>query len=195
MNAFDLLILVTLGFSTLIGFARGFVREFFGLGAWGGAVFIAIQDYALPRELLGKWITDPMLLKIGSMFSVFCVALIFFLCIAQWISIIVQQSFAQSVDRSLGLVFGLFRGAILICGAYMGALVLFPISQVPPIVNTSKSIAWLNRGVLFAAPLAPSAVRQGAWFVKNIQTLTPEHFSSDDLSKSLSEPPTVIIPD
>jgi membrane protein required for colicin V production len=191
-NAFDLLILVTLGFSILIGFSRGFVRELFGLGAWGGAGFMAMQKYAWPEEFLAQWIHDPKIAQPASMFLVFLIALILFLCIAQWLSLIIQESFAQTIDRSLGLVFGFFRGIFIICAVYMGALILFSAHRVPAIVSSSKSVIWLNRGVVFMEPLSPKFVRTAPLFMKNIMLLKPAQLSADDLTQSLAAPTPAI---
>jgi membrane protein required for colicin V production len=187
-NAFDLLILVTVCFSILIGAFRGFVREVFGLLAWIGAAWITIHHYQWSSNFLGQWIRDPIILNAASRFSVFCIMLIMLLCIAQWFSIMVQKTFAHSVDRSLGLVFGFFRGLLVVCGAYMASMFIFPIEKIPTIVTSSKSLSWLNRGVLIGASFAPRSVLDNPVFVKNLQELSPPALPSEQLSNSLSAP-------
>jgi len=188
-NAFDLLIVVTLVFSILIGVTRGFVRELFGLSAWGGAFFIAQQDYQWPKDFFIQWIKDPIILQAVGFFLVFCIALIMFLCLAQWLSMLIQKSFAKTVDQSLGLVFGFLRGLCVICVSYLGSLLLFSADKIPTIVHQSKSIAWLNQGVLLSAPLLPKSLRNNPILIENLEDLKPTPIDSQQLTHSLSAPP------
>lgn len=187
-NAFDLLILVTIGFSLLIGFARGFVREIFGLGAWVGSALVAKQDFQWPKDFFGQWIKDPSILQASGFFSIFCITLIVFLCLAQWLSMMVQKSFAKTVDQSLGLVFGFARGLCLICFAYLGALALFPSDKIPFIVNGSKSVTWLNHAAFFCANRLPESLKNNPTLLRNLRELQAPPMSSTDLTQSLSSP-------
>jgi membrane protein required for colicin V production len=190
-NAFDLLILVTLGFSILIGAFRGFVREVFGLIAWFGAIWTTIHHYHWATNFFAQWIRDPMILNGASRFSVLCITLMILLFIAQWLSTMVQQTFAQSVDRSLGLVFGFFRGLLVVCGTYMASMLIFPIDKIPTIVTSSKSLSWLNRGVLMGAAFAPKVVRDNPIFIKNLKELAPPALAQEALTDSLCAPKPV----
>jgi membrane protein required for colicin V production len=187
-NTFDLLILVTLGFSLLIGFARGFVREIFGLGAWLGAALVAKKDFQWPKDFFAQWIDNPSILQAAGFFSVFCLTLVVFLCLAQWLSMMVQKSFAKTVDQSLGLVFGFVRGLALICGAYVGTLLMFPSDRIPVIVNCSKSVTWLNHAAFFCAKHLPESLKNNDLLIKNLKDLDIAPVQSDALTQSLSAP-------
>lgn len=187
-NAFDLLLVVTLGFSMIMGFARGFVREFLGLFAWAGAVWVTTRGYMWPSVFFSPWITEPAILKLISSLSVFCLSLVVFLFLVQWLSYSIQNSMAQSVDRSLGIVFGLVRGFCIVCGAYIGSL-FFMLPQVqPPIIQLSKSYPLLNKGALFFAPLLPQALQKQEPFQKSMQELKSALLGAQELSKKLSAP-------
>ncbi len=187
-NTFDLLILVTLGFSLLIGFSRGFVREIFGLGAWLGAALVAKKDFQWPKDFFSQWIDNPSILQAAGFFSVFCLTLVVFLCLAQWLSIMVQKSFAKTVDQSLGLVFGFIRGLALICGAYVGTLIMFPSDRIPIIVNCSKSVTWLNHAAFFSAQHLPESLKNHDLLIKNLKELDLSPMNSNALTRSLSAP-------
>jgi membrane protein required for colicin V production len=187
-NTFDLLILVTLGFSLLIGFSRGFVREIFGLGAWLGAALVAKKDFQWPKDFFSQWIDNPSILQAAGFFSVFCLTLVVFLCLAQWLSIMVQKSFAKTVDQSLGLVFGFIRGLALICGTYVGTLIMFPSDRIPIIVNCSKSVTWLNHAAFFCAKHLPESLKNHNLLIKNLKELDLSPMNSNALTRSLSAP-------
>ncbi len=165
------------------------MREVFGLGAWGGAVFVAKKDYQWPKDFFAQWIRDPAILNGAGFFSVFCIALIVFLCIAQWLSMVIERSFAQTVDRSLGLVFGFFRGLCVICGTYMGSIILFSADKIPIIVSTSKSAAWLNHAVILCTPLVERSLSNNPKFIKNLRDVQPPKTSPQHLTHALSSPP------
>ncbi|MBM3631423.1 MAG: CvpA family protein [Alphaproteobacteria bacterium] len=187
-NTFDLLILVTLGFSLLIGFARGFVREVFGLCAWLGAALVAKQDFQWPKDFFAQWIDNPSILQAAGFFLVFCLTLVVFLFLAQWLSMVVQKSFAKTVDQSLGLVFGFVRGLSLICGSYVGALILFPSDKIPIIVTCSKSATWLNHAAFFCAKHLPESLKKNELLIKNLKDLDLSPIHSNALTQSLSAP-------
>lgn len=188
-NAFDLLILVTVGFSILIGLARGFVREVFGMAAWAGAVLVARRDYQWPKDFFMQWIKAPHLLYAAGFFTVFCLTLIVFLSLAQGLSIMVQKSFAKTVDQSLGLVFGFLRGIGVVCATYMASLFLFSADKIPSVVNHSKSVTWLRRAVILAHPLVPESLKNNEKWIQNLQDLRPPTLSSEGFTQILSSPP------
>lgn len=187
-NAFDLLLLVTLFFSMIIGFVRGFVRESLGLGAWGGALWIAMQDYQWPKQILAHWIKDPMILKAVSFVCIFCTALVLLLALAQWISYYIQSSIARSIDRSLGIVFGFIRGLSVICLVYLGSVFFITPQTQPSIVQLSKSYSHLNKGALFLAPFLPAFFKDQEVFKNNLKELQTPEPSAEGLSQDLSAP-------
>lgn len=155
-NIFDIFLLVVLAISALIGFVRGFVRESLGLAAWGGAALLALKDFAWPRTLFSSWISDEGLQHIAGQVLVFFVSLVCFLIIAQILAQYVQNSLAQGIDRSLGVTFGLVRGAGFLSIFYMGMLFFVPISKHPAVVTTSWGMPYLQDGAVFIKKFLPA---------------------------------------
>ena len=151
MTWVDLVVLAVLAVSALFAFMRGLVREVLGLAAWVGAIFAGV--WALPRvrpqfqEWLGTspWI-DPVAFAV-----VFILCLIVLLLISRWISALVRASPIGGLDRTLGLVFGLARGAALIIIAYILGGLVQHVEQWP------KSCWRLAPFIL------PTAERSGRW--------------------------------
>jgi membrane protein required for colicin V production len=190
-TAFDLLLVVTLIFSMLIGLARGFVREFFGLLAWVGALFLGSKEHHWFSHWISSWIHEPILVKIISHFCFFVFFLIVFLLIAQWLSCYIKNSMAQSIDRSLGIVFGFVRGLGVICAFYIGSLFFVLPEKQPMIVKMSKSYTLLNKSAFFLEGLMPHMLRDKTFFQKSIQELRPEEISAQQLTRELSAPPII----
>lgn len=121
---FQLLDLILLGImliSGLLALMRGFTREVLTLVAWGGAAiatYYAIQQQAL-IDLALPYIDKPMLAKVAVGAGVFIIVLILISLISVKISDAVVDSSVGAFDRTLGFLFGLGRGFVLVVIAYL----------------------------------------------------------------------------
>lgn len=156
MTWVDLAVLGVLAVSALVAFLRGLVREVLGLAAWVGAIFAGI--WALPRvrpkfqDWLGTspWI-DPVAFAV-----VFIISLIVLLLLSRWISALVRASPIGGLDRTLGLVFGLARGAALIIIAYILGGLVQHVDQWPKAVLEARSIYFAYQGATWAVEHMPT---------------------------------------
>src|SRR6202522_73995 len=114
-TAFDYAVMAVIGLSALRGGWRGFLSEIFGLIGWVAAFLIACHfvSYVVPYMAarwpggaLTQWLLAFALLIIGVMLVVGVANAL--------LSRLVQVSGLSGVDRSLGLMFGLVRGVILV---------------------------------------------------------------------------------
>ncbi|BDB96520.1 CvpA family protein [Candidatus Hydrogenosomobacter endosymbioticus] len=187
-NFFDVFLLSVVCVSAIIGFARGFVREVLGFCSWGGAAYLMFQKFEAPMQILGQFISNQVMLRVASQAAVFLVALICFLVISQLISSFVQNSVVHGIDRSIGLIFGLFRAAFFICAFYLALLVLVPNKELPSIVEASKSISLVQRGAIFLQSLLPDSFREHFDFDKKVKYIMDKWKSAQDLTDALSDP-------
>jgi membrane protein required for colicin V production len=106
-TAFDYAVMAVIGLSALRGTWRGFLSEIFGLIGWIAAFFIACRfvGYVVPY-IPSTWPLAFALVVIG----VVLVASV----LNALLSRLVQATGLSGVDRSLGLMFGLVRGVILV---------------------------------------------------------------------------------
>ena len=140
MTWVDLVVLAVLAVSALLAFARGLVREILGLGAWVGAALAA--SWGLPaarphaQAMLGNsaWV-DPVTFGV-----LFLITLIILIIVSRAISRIVRASPLGGVDRTLGLVFGLARGAALVVLAYIVTGMVLPIDRWPDPVLHARAL-------------------------------------------------------
>ncbi|KWA14420.1 bacteriocin production protein [Burkholderia cepacia] len=115
LTAFDYAVLAVIVLSALRGAWRGFVSEIFGLIGWIAAIVIAGRYVGLvvpyipanwPGGALTQWVIAFALVVIG-------VVLVTGVANAL-LSRIAQASGLGGVDRSLGMMFGLVRGCVLV---------------------------------------------------------------------------------
>ena len=127
-----------LAISGLLALGRGFVREILGIGAWVGAIAAAIALLPMARERVRTWMHSPEWVDPVSFAIVFLIALIILSLIARVIGGFVRNSVLGGVDRTLGLLFGLARGASVVIIAYIIGQMVFPIDRWPDAVLEAR---------------------------------------------------------
>ena len=140
MTWVDLAIFGLLAVSGLLAFARGLVREVLGIGAWVGSVAAAF--FALPamRNVVRTWLSSPEWVDPVSFIVVFVLSLIVLMLLARVVGSLVRKSALGGVDRTLGLVFGLARGAAVVIVAYIIGQMVFPIERWPDPVLKARTL-------------------------------------------------------
>jgi membrane protein required for colicin V production len=161
VNALDLAIAAIVVLSGLFAFARGFVKEALSIGAWAGAAFAAF--YALPyarpmaERFTGKGPAADALAGV----AVFVLAIIVLSLVTSAISRRVKASSLSALDRTFGLIFGLARGAFLVCLAYVAlAWLLPPGDQRPRWMAEARTLPLLKSGADQLARFVPAGMRE-----------------------------------
>lgn len=137
INVTDLVILSILVLSGLLAFLRGFVAEVLSVAAWIGALFVAIYGYVYLQPLARQFITfNATAADAAAGIALFVAALIVFTILGRVLSGALSMAGLGAIDRSLGFLFGLVRGAALVCLAYL--LILWAVPE------RSDHPAWLT---------------------------------------------------
>ena len=159
MTWVDLAVIGVLVVSALLAFMRGFVAEVLGIGAWIVAGLAALWAGPLARPQVEVWMDQfvkmPALVTPVAFGGVFLAALIIMLILSRWIGELVRNSILGGLDRSLGLVFGLARGAILIVCAYIGTGMLIPMDKWPAVVLDARLLPLTYQGASLIVKALP----------------------------------------
>jgi membrane protein required for colicin V production len=159
MNWFDLAVIGFIALSAIFAFARGFVREALSIVAWIGAAAIAwyySTDYVKP--FITRFITDETLAKIIAWAATFLVSLIVLTILTSLIARTVHYGGLSAIDRTLGFIFGLARGAFILALAYL-LLEALPAADRPVWIREAKSRPYLERAADQLRSLIPEAMR------------------------------------
>ncbi len=159
MNLVDLAVLAVLAVSALAGLARGLVREVLSLAAWVGAGWVAFRYAPGALPAVREYVSDPNFAAAVAYGAVFLVALIVFSVVASVLSRTVRVSALGGLDRSLGVVFGLARGAVILAGAYVVGGFLQAPQFWPERVQQARSLPFVYAGAAWAAERLPPAER------------------------------------
>jgi len=135
----DVLLLIVMLISGLLAMIRGFMREILSIAAWIIAALVTL--YAFPRALpLAKEYFSSTLVATGVAVAVlFLVTLLVVSVITVRISDLVLDSRIGALDRTLGFLFGLGRGLIIVVVAFLFFAWLVPERSQPNWVRSAKS--------------------------------------------------------
>lgn len=155
MNWVDALVLLVLACSALLAFLRGFVREALGICAWAGAIYLAIVLFPAARPEARHLISNPEVADPVAFGVVFLLALIALSLIAGAIAGVVRGSGLGGLDRTIGLLFGILRGAVLVCILYVAAGWVFPVAQWPDVVLRARALPYAYAGAQWIVAQVP----------------------------------------
>ena len=114
MSIVDIAIIAIIVVSLIIGLFRGFVREFLSLVSWGVALWAAYV-YAQPgSEYLESYIDQQPVRIVDAFVVIFVVVLIAASFLGYLLGRLLSISGVTGVDRSLGMLFGVGRGVIIV---------------------------------------------------------------------------------
>ena len=114
MNGADLIILLILLVSAAISFVRGFFREVLSLGAWIVSVAISVKFTPNLASLLESSITVAPLRSGIAFVLLFVLSLFVLSMVNHLVSGFIRRTGFTGTDRSIGVVFGLVRGGVII---------------------------------------------------------------------------------
>lgn len=142
----DLAVIAILLVSAVLAFARGFVHEVLSMAAWIGAAFAVVFGLPYARPIAREMISLPLLADVAAGGVIFIVALLILSLITRSVSRKVQDSALNAVDRSLGFVFGILRGALLVCLAYIPVVWLMAPAEQPAWLRDARTRPLIEQG-------------------------------------------------
>jgi membrane protein required for colicin V production len=153
----DILLIVVMLISGMLAMVRGLIREVLSIAGWAAAAGAALYAYArwLPwaKAQFPGW---PDIAVIGGTIAVaFLATLIVVSVITVRISDKVLDSRIGALDRTLGFLFGLARGLIIVVVAFAFFDWLVPAKSQPTWVTTAHSIEALKSmrdGIMSMSP-------------------------------------------
>ena len=151
MTVFDFGILGTLGLSMLLAYVRGVTREVIALMAWVLGFFAAVAFSPLVGAMLPDFGGQPVVRYLVAFALILIAALVLGALVAWPLSSVIRKSGLGFVDRFLGAVFGIARGAVLAM-----AFVLFA-----GLTTLPRQDWWQNSAL--APPLTAAALELKPW--------------------------------
>lgn len=150
VQGLDIILILIMILSGFLAMLRGLTREMLSIMSWALAALLTLFCYTQFRDTMRSMIDTPMLADGVLIVGVFLIALIVFSIITLHISDRILNSGVGAFDRTLGFVYGMLRGLILVVISYLiiGQIVdqrTFPrwvteARSLPLIVSAGESI-------------------------------------------------------
>ncbi len=155
VNGLDIGIIVLLLLSGFLAYARGLVHEVLSVAGWIGAIFATIYGFPLLKPFARLVTEIDIVADFGAGVVIFVVSLILLSLVTRRISKKVKDSALNAVDRSLGFLFGLLRGALICVIAYIGLGMVYPVDDQPEWIFQARSMELLRPGSAMLTELIP----------------------------------------
>jgi membrane protein required for colicin V production len=163
-DIFDLAVVAIILISGLLAFARGFVREILSIIAWVGAAVATVYLFRFAQPVARTYIEVELIADIVAGVAVFVVVLIALSLMSHALSRRIRESALGPLDRSLGLVFGLARGAAVVALAYLVFTAMFPQPESrPEWITQARTEPWMEKGAGVLASILPKR-----WVAKSV---------------------------
>ena len=188
INGVDIGVGMVLLISALIAWGRGFVHEVLSVASWIGAIFATIHGYPYLNPYMRELISMELAADFVSGVLVFIGSLAVFSFITGFIARRVQESALNMLDRSLGFLFGVMRGAVLVCLAYIAVEWMAPPKEQPEWLRTARVMPLVEAGADLLEALVPEdAAEDGTETAKEaeekmLKALDPEKILRDMLT-------------
>ncbi len=155
VNITDVVVIVTVLISGAIALVRGLVKEVLAIASWVGAAFATLYGFSYAAPYARKMIETPWIADLTAG-GVLFIATLFVLSLASHaLSSRVKGSTMGVLDRSLGFVFGLLRGALLISLAYLAFSWVQPVKDQPEWLRAAKTMPLIEQGADLIITLIP----------------------------------------
>jgi membrane protein required for colicin V production len=164
----DLLLLGVMLISGLLAMIRGFMREVLSIAAWAAAAVATVLLYNRLLPFAKANISSDILAAGAVIGGVFLVTLLVVSVITVRVSDMILDSRIGALDRTLGFLFGLGRGLIIVVVAFLFFAWLVPTNKQPDGVRLAKSRVVLENTGEWLQALLPQDMDNylSQWFRK-----------------------------
>jgi membrane protein required for colicin V production len=139
LTLLDIGLLVVMLISGILAMVRGFMREILSIAAWLIAAGVTLYGYARVEVIVRDYVTNDLLAKGIAIGGLFLITLLIVSLFTVKISDLVLDSRVGALDRSLGFLFGLARGLIIMVVAFLFFSWLVPAKGQPDWVTNARS--------------------------------------------------------
>ena len=160
INLTDAAVVLVILISGLHAFFRGLVHEVLAVISWIGAALATIYGFPYARPYATELITVPLIADMVAGVGIFLVTLVVLSVLTNFVSRRIHQSALGPLDRSLGLVFGFLRGAVLIAVAWLALNLVLPREDHPKWIAKAKVRPLVEQGAVLLISVLPERLRR-----------------------------------
>lgn len=114
LNNLDVVFLIIVGISALVGIARGMTKELLSIAGWVLAALAVFYLVPVVEPIMQQYIASKLLANLVAGLAILIVFCIFWILTADRLGSLVRSSRLSALDRILGFVFGAARGVLIV---------------------------------------------------------------------------------
>jgi membrane protein required for colicin V production len=122
---------------------------------WIGATAATIVVFPYVQPIARQYIQSELTADVATGLVVFVVVLILLTWISHKIARLVRESPFSAIDRWVGLLFGLARGAVMVAIAWVVLAQLAPPEDHPEFIREARILPWVDQGSTMLLGLVP----------------------------------------
>ncbi|MBR3675932.1 MAG: CvpA family protein [Alphaproteobacteria bacterium] len=168
LNNLDVIFLIITGISALVGIARGMTKELLSLVGWILAAVSLFYLVPMLNPYMEQYVASKLLSNIVTAMAVLIVFSIIWILTADKLASSVRSSKLSAIDRILGFVFGVARGALIV------VLIALMLSTMAP--NETK------KGIFAESQI----YKQAEIYVEPLKNMIPQSWIDTVKEKSAS---------
>lgn len=154
MLIIDYAILAVVAVSALVGVVRGFFREAISLATWLVAVVVVHLYAGQVAGLFASKVESPVVRLMIAGVLLFIIVLLLGAALGYLASVLVRTTGLSGTDRTLGMLFGVARGVILLALLLVLAVGLLPVTE-ESWWGESRFIPYIEQVVVWLRDLLP----------------------------------------
>ena len=135
----DLFLIAVMLISGLLAMVRGLIREVLSIAGWGAAAIAGLYAFSKLLPITKQYISNDYVAAGVTVGGAFFLTLIVVSIITVKISDTVLDSRIGALDRTLGFLFGLARGLIIVVVAFIFFDWLVPAKSQPEMIRNARS--------------------------------------------------------
>lgn len=155
----DIAVAAIILISALLAFSRGFMHEVLSVAAWVGAIFATIYGFPYLRPHAREMISVDLIADLAAGAILFIVSLIILSLLTGNVTSRVKDSALNALDRSLGFLFGILRGAVLVCLAYILIGWIWTPEEQPDWLREARTLPLVEAGAGVLRTLVPGNIQ------------------------------------
>jgi membrane protein required for colicin V production len=134
----DIFLLAVMLISGILAMIRGFMREILSIAAWAGAALVTLYGYSKLLPAAKQYLNNDIVAAGVTVAGLFLGTLVIISILTVRIADMILDSRIGALDRTLGFLFGLARGLLIVVVAFVFFDWLAPVKQ-PSWITDAKS--------------------------------------------------------
>src|SRR5579862_8809236 len=151
----DVILIGVMLISAVLAMIRGFMREILSIAAWILAALATLYSYAKLLPYAKSYVNNDIVATAGVVAGTFLLTLLVVSVVTVRFSDMVLDSRVGALDRTLGFLFGLARGLIIVVVAFLFFAWLVPSKSQPGWVAEAKSKVFLANTADWLRSMSP----------------------------------------